>query len=223
METETMDSATYKYEFEKLKTAFRETRECYVSIANEIIGDNLMKTDFYFSAVIDQGIRLMDGMLPMLEQRNPTCAAALLRMQIDTCLRTYAAFIADDTNAFIEGYIEGRKIDEFSDDRGKVMKDWYLRKRLSEHFQSIGEDYNLASGFVHFSHNAFQMITRTHSDYKVSLFVGCDVPEDMNQFLFETGQASVQYCILHQKLLMQVAEAKARLVAEPLVVRKTVH
>ena len=210
METEIMDNATYKFKLEELATVYQETRKRYIAIAKEMIDDKLVITDFYFSAAIDQGIRLLDGMLPMLEQRNPTCAAALLRMQIDTCLRTYAAFIADDIDAFMEGYIEGRKIDEFRDDRGKAMKDWYLRKRLSEHFQSIDEDYNLASGFVHFSHNAFQMISRTHDDYRVSFFVGCDVPEDMNQFLFETGQASVQYCIFHQELLMQVAEAKKK-------------
>lgn len=206
-----MDNETYKLELLKLEDVFQETRNQYLSIAKEMIGDKLLITDFYFSAAIDQGIRLMDGMLPMLEQRNLTCAAALLRMQIDTCLRTYAAFIADDLDAFMDGYIAGEKIGKFKDDRGNKMKDWYLKKRLSEHFRNIDADYNLASGFVHFSHNAFQMITRTHDDYKISFFVGSDVPEDVNQFLYETGQTSIQYCRLHQRLLLQVVDEKKRM------------
>lgn len=162
LETEIMDNETYKLDILKLEDVFQETRNQYLSIAREMIGDKLLITDFYFSAAIDQGIRLMDGMLPMLEQRNLTCAAALLRMQIDTYLRTYAAFIADDLDAFMDGYIAGEIIDKFKDDRGNKMKDWYLKERLSEHFRNIDADYDLASGFVHFSHNAFQMIARTH-------------------------------------------------------------
>ena len=37
----------------------------------------------------------------MLKERNLTCAGVLLRMQMDNCMRTYAAFIAEDKKAIV--------------------------------------------------------------------------------------------------------------------------
>lgn len=80
----------------------QELRKQAVSIAAGIIGESLCIDDLFFCASTDRCIRLIDGFITMLQARNLTCAGVLLRMQMDNCMRTYAAFIAEDRNAAVQ-------------------------------------------------------------------------------------------------------------------------
>ena len=73
-----------------------------LSLCQGIIGRSLTKEDFYFSASANRCINLITGFVDMLKTRNLTCAGVLLRMQMDNCMRTYAAFIAEDCNAVVD-------------------------------------------------------------------------------------------------------------------------
>lgn len=97
-----------------------------------IIGRSLTKEDFYFSASANRCINLITGFIDMLKSRNLTCAGVLLRMQMDNCMRTYAAFIAEDCDAVVDCIIQGGKVSDHKDKNGKRMSDGYLK----ENFQS---------------------------------------------------------------------------------------
>lgn len=52
----------------------RMLRENGKSIAVGIIGQSLLKEDFFFCAATDRCIHLIDGFAGMLQERNLTCA-----------------------------------------------------------------------------------------------------------------------------------------------------
>ena len=80
-----------------------------------------MQEDFFFCTAADRCIRLIDGFIPMLQNRDLTCAGVLLRMQMDNCMRTYAPFIAEDRNAVVNCIIDGNPINKLKDANGKMM------------------------------------------------------------------------------------------------------
>lgn len=82
-----------------------EIRKKGKDIAAGIIGQTLLKEDLFFCASADRNMNLTDGFIEMLRTRNLTCAGALLRMQMDNCIRTYAAFIAKDKESVKEELI----------------------------------------------------------------------------------------------------------------------
>ncbi|UQT49356.1 hypothetical protein M5E87_05605 [Flavonifractor plautii] len=81
-----------------------------------------------FAALLNRSQQLTDGFIAMVKARNLTCAAALLRLQLDNCMRLYALYIAEDRKGFINSLMDGGKIDKLRDKSGQQMQDWYLKK-----------------------------------------------------------------------------------------------
>ena len=106
----------------------QELRKEAVSLATGIIGETLCTDDLFFCASVDRCIRLIDGLIPMLRDRNLTCVGVLLRIQMDNCMRTYAAFIAEDRNAVIRCILDGTPIKSLKDAKGNLkMRVFYCR------------------------------------------------------------------------------------------------
>lgn len=128
----------------------RKLRENGKSIAAGIIGQSLLKEDFFFCAATDRCMHLIDGFSSMLQERNLTCAGALLRLQLDNCMRTYAAFIAADKDAVIDCVISGSRIDKQKSKDGNLLKDVYLKNELSKLDTGFSTVYDNTSGYIHF-------------------------------------------------------------------------
>ena len=116
---EAMSNKRYHKELEIIKRHFSQLRKAYVPLAGEALSDAFTSDDLYLIPTIDRSMRLIDGFLQLMEARNLTCVGALLRLEIDTCIRSYALFIAEDPEALIQGYLEGEKVSRFKDDRGR--------------------------------------------------------------------------------------------------------
>ena len=54
----------------------QELRKEAVLLATGIIGETLCMDDLFFCASVDRCIRLIDGLIPMLRDRNLTCVSA---------------------------------------------------------------------------------------------------------------------------------------------------
>lgn len=89
-----MNNTEYYDVVEKRIERLMELRKQGISLAKGIIGESLFKEDFFFCASADRCLKLIDGFTDMLRKRNLTCVGALLRLQMDNCMRSYAAFIA---------------------------------------------------------------------------------------------------------------------------------
>ncbi len=206
-----MTNDEYFRELDLRIEALKELRSQGIQIARGIIGENLTKEDLFFCASLDRCLHLMDGFVVMLRERNLTCTGALLRLQMDNCMRTYAAFIAEDRNAVTDCLIHGTPIKHLVDENGKKMVDWYLKEELTKIEPSFGQVYDQASGYIHLSEKAFyQTVTDIDDDGKLTLQVGHQLPEKRNDPLLEGARAFTHYVILHYKMLNTVCESKER-------------
>ena len=180
-----------------------------INIAKGIIGENLTKDDLFFCASLDRCLRLIDGIIPMLKERNLTCAGALLRLQMDNCMRTYAAFIAADKEKVIDCIISGDPIKKEKDIAGLKMTDGHLKDEISKLDNRFAQVYDQASGFIHLSEKAFyQTVTEIGGDGKFAFQIGCELPEKRNNPLLECAEAFIHFVNLHYKMLDAVVKSK---------------
>lgn len=182
-----------------------------LSLCQGIIGRSLTKEDFYFSASANRCINLITGFVDMLKTRNLTCAGVLLRMQMDNCMRTYAAFIAEDCNAVVDCIIQGGKISNCKDKNGRKMSDGYLKDEISKIDPVFADVYDQASGYVHLSEKAFYQMVAPCGDNEINFYAGPNLLERHNPVLIEAAEAFIHFVKLHFKLLKAVAESKERL------------
>lgn len=207
---ETTPNERYYEELKVVSRHFEALRKAYVPLASEVLRDGLIFDDLYLLPTIDRSMRLIDGFLPLMESRNLTCVGALLRMQIDTCMRSYALFIAEDPEALVQGYLDGKKVSQFKDDQGKKMSDYCLKERLSEIFPETTPAYDNTSGYIHYSDRAFRSIARPVDDYDFGMGIGMALPEDVNMLLIEAAGAFTRFVTIHQKIIRDYSYGKSR-------------
>ncbi len=205
-----MDNATYFAELDKRITAIKELRSLCPSLATGIIGQTLFKEDLFFCASLNRCVQLSEGFVALLQQRNLTCVGAMLRLQLDNCMRTYAAFIAMDKDAVVDCVIHGKKISDQMDADGKKMTDAHLKKKMVEFNASFPNVYNQASGYIHLSDMAFYETVVGIEGQTLTWQIGQPLQERFNPLLLEAADAFIYFTKLHHKMLQAVIDSKQR-------------
>lgn len=205
-----MDNATYFKELETRISAIKELRGQCPTFAKGIIGQTLIKEDLFFCAALDRSVQLSEGFIVLLQERNLSCAGAILRLQMDNCMRTYAAFIAADKDAVINCIIHGRKISDQLDEDGKKMTDANLKKKMAVFNASFPAVYDQASGYVHFSDMAFYQTVVSINDNTIEWQIGQALQERFNPLLLEAADAFIRFTKIHYKMLQTVVDSKQR-------------
>lgn len=185
-----------------------------IELFKGIVGGSLLKEDLYFGASVSRCINLIEGFVHMLQERNLTCAGILLRMQMDNCMRTYAAFIAQDKDAVISCIINGDRISKKKDVNGKPLTDGHLKDELTKMDSRFEQVYDQASGYVHLSDKAFYQTVASCDDNTIEFYVGPGLLEKHNPVLLEAADAFIHFVRLHFKMLKVVVESKQRFDAE---------
>ena len=170
--------------------------------------------DLGFSPLLNRSLQLTDGFIAMIKARNLTCAATLLRLQLDNCMRLYALYIAEDRKAFINSLMAGEKIDKLRDKNGQQMKDWYLKKELTKLDTQFSTVYDNTSGYIHFSGKAFYQSVSAGEDNTLEFQVSHTTPEKLNPILLECVRAYTHYLEFFYLLIRGAAEAKAKFESE---------
>lgn len=205
-----MTNEEYHQEIEERIATLQSLRREAISLSQGMIGENLLQEDLFFCAAADRCIRLIDGFIPMLRNRNLTCAGVLLRMQMDNCMRTYAAFIAEDRNAVVNCIIDGNPIKKLKDVNGKMLMDWYLKNELTKMDPLFSRVYDNASGYVHLSEKAFYQTVANCENNIIGLGIGTPLPEKRNETLVEGAAAYIHFVKLQFKMLQAVVDSKQR-------------
>ena len=205
-----MNNKEYFAAIEQQISVLGELRKDGIALAAGIIGESLLKEDFLFFASADRCLNLIDGFIIMLRERNLTCAGALLRLQMDNCMRSYAAFIAQDKDAVIDCIISGEPIRKQLTKDGKKMTDFNLKKEISIIDSQFETVYNQASGYVHLSEKAFYQTVVKCEDNHIEFQVGLELPEKRNPVLIEAADVFIHFVKLHYRMLKAVAESKQR-------------
>lgn len=144
---------------------------------------NIYPMDLLAFAAIKRSLSLQQAMLSLIRDKNYFSAASLLRLQIDSCMRFYAAFLVDNPHEFATKVLEGEHIRKLKDKDGNKLTDVYLVSMLSKHHQWVENVYKETSGFIHLSKkHLFSYMEKVNTeDRSVSFVLGREdhhVPDD---------------------------------------------
>lgn len=134
-------------------------------------GVSLSHADFFVFGALRRTLAQARGFRDLIEARNFPCAAAILRLQIDTAMRVNALALVDDPDAICKAVLDGQKFNRLADRNGKRMSDAYLRQKLAEKHSWISPVYEQTSDFVHLSGRHFEVsIARTDDETRLAYF-----------------------------------------------------
>lgn len=187
-----------------------------VKVISDMIGQTLTLDDLYTSSVMNRCLHLIDGFTDLVKKRNLVCAGALLRLQLDNCLRLYAIFIAEDKEAVLMSILDGNnKLSDFKDDQGKRMSDAQLKKRIGDIDSHFVEVYDQCSGYIHRSEKAFFSMARAGDKNTIGLNIGTPLDKDYDPIIYECVFAFKHYVELQFNVLcLPIAKSKQRLDAK---------
>lgn len=129
--------------------------------------------DILAAATVKRSMSLCSGFSSLVRAQNYTCAASLLRLQLDSCLRFFSAFIVDKPHQLAHEVLQGKPINKMKDKSGMLMTDRYLVETLGKKYVWIPRVYKATSGFIHLSDkHIYTVLTPSDENGHVSLNVG---------------------------------------------------
>jgi hypothetical protein len=117
----------------------------------EAYGGAYYGMDLLAAGALNRSLAHAAGFRTLLQAKNLICAGALLRLQLDTAMRLYAAFLVAQPHDFAVAVLRGERIRDIKDRDGKKMTDAYLAQKLGEEFPWVPRVYERTSGYVHLS------------------------------------------------------------------------
>lgn len=161
---------------ERLSFLERLERELIRKAAASVGMDaDLRHGDFFMIGALRRTLAQSRGFRELIGSRNFPCAAAILRMQIDTAMRVNALRLLDDLDVACEAVLGGSRFNTLKDRDGNRCTDAYLRQKLSEDEPWVDTVYEQASDFVHLSGRHFyNSIAETDEETRTVRFVISD-------------------------------------------------
>ena len=145
------------------------------SLGNQIMlaGDKVMyPLDMIIIGIVKRCLSISTALEQLVLSWNMTCARAVLRMQLDTALRFSGFWLSDDPQGMARKVISGKQINKMRDRDGQRMTDFYLAKKLGEHFEWVPRVYKYTSSYIHFSErHLFDPIWNLNDEERIATFV----------------------------------------------------
>lgn len=138
-------------------------------------GGKMFPLDILASATIKRSLALIKGFTTLVKLHNYSCAASLLRLQLDSCLRLFAAFIVDKPHDLASNVLKGESIRNMKDRNGNRMTDRHLVNSLASKYEWLPRVYESTSGFIHLSEkHLFSVFGDAKDERAVELRVGAN-------------------------------------------------
>lgn len=205
----TLNNEEYFEQISPLLKELVELNDKAIDIARNLIGNSIYSVDLYFFGVLNRSLQLTDGFVAMMQSRNLTCGGALLRLQLDNCIRVYALNIAEDSNEAALAVLKGEKLSKFRDRNKKKLTDGYIKDQLSQYDSKFSIVYDNTSGYIHFSGKGiYQSLTSLKND-NFEIQVHHEAPEKSNVTLIECIHAYIHYTNFLYNMIEDAATAKA--------------
>ena len=163
--------------------------------------------DLYLAGTCEYSMRIVDGLIPMLQSRNYVCASQLLRAQIGVCMRTLALLACEDTDSFLETFFSNGKINKLKGRDGNRLTEGRLKDLLSQFDPSAADNYDKTSGLTHYSPAIVNVMAISTGDAEVEINFGMEPNEEINSLLLDSGTLCIHYLDLHLLLLDKIIEA----------------
>lgn len=117
----------------------------------EAFGGAMYGMDLLAAGALNRSRAHIAGFSTLIKAKNLICSGALVRLQLDTAMRFFAAFLVERPHDFAIAVLRGEKVRDLKDRSGKRMTDAYLSQRLGEEFDWVPRVYERTSGYVHLS------------------------------------------------------------------------
>jgi hypothetical protein len=137
-------------------------------------GGAFYSLDLLANAAIHRSSNLVSGFSLLLKHDNFTSAAPLVRLQLDNCLRFYAAFLVDKPHDFACAVMKGTPVKKMKSSSNEKMTDSFLVEALAKEEPWVTNVYSRASGYVHLSEKHFSgtMSLKEDEERVIQLSVG---------------------------------------------------
>ena len=202
-----MDNESYEKESAKVIRHLQALRIAERDAVIPFMNGDFTEWDLYLASSSEYVMRLIDGLIPLLELRNLVCAAQLLRAQVGVCLRTLALFVAADQNAFLDQAFADGRVDKMKDRSGRRMTDARLQEWLELFDPNVRDVYGSTSAFVHFSTGILPSMGVPEGENCVEFNFGAKPNERNNAPLLECRNAFCHYADLHLQMLRKVIDS----------------
>ncbi len=159
------DLKEYLSELLNLENEFINEAKLFLSIGEAGDKGSIHTMDLFISGIVNRAISIICGFVVLAKENNYIAAVPLIRIQLDNCLRFYAATLVDDYDAFFLKYLDGEHIGSLKDIKGKRMTDTYLAKQLDKNVKpGILKLYKNSSGHIHLSNEHSFLQTKIVSE-----------------------------------------------------------
>jgi hypothetical protein len=138
-------------------------------------GGKIFGLDLLAQAAFKRSMSLCAGFACLVRSKNYLSAVTLVRMQLDTCLRFFGAFIVDHPHDFADRILKGVPVRKMRDRSGNLMTDRYLVETLGKKYEWMPRVYEATSGFVHLSERHMFAIWEPSQEGGFGVVIG---PED---------------------------------------------
>ena len=129
--------------------------------------------DILACATVKRSMAQCSGFALLIRGQNYICAASLLRLQLDSFMRFFAAFIVEKPHDLAQEVLRGTPIRKLKDQNGKFMTDRHLVDTLGKKYEWMPRVYDATSGFIHLSDkHIFSVFQDWEGNGKLSLTVG---------------------------------------------------
>jgi hypothetical protein len=144
-------------------------------------------TDIFVLGALNRILSVSSGFRKLILDRNFTCSASLLRLQIDTASRLNALRMVADREALVSAVLAGDRFDKQKDTKGNLLSDGYLIAELAKYYPWVSAVYKETSGFIHLSERHFysSIATSDSKERSVKVSVGVNEPKYSDEFYFE--------------------------------------
>lgn len=166
---------------------------------------DMQLSDMFLLGAVKRSLALGLGFRQMIEARNFTCAAPILRLQLDTALRVSALALVDDVEDFARAVVDGRLLNKLKTRDGETLTDKLLVRKLNASFSWVEQVYEESSSFVHLSGKAiFTSVAKLDEHAKtVYLQISATDPlRDGEKKYFEAADAFIKAIDLTKFLIL---------------------
>lgn len=202
-----MDNEQYSQFIEENRIKLIEFRNKF-SLSMMFIQNTEFNKAIYYLSLSNKVTELIDGYILMLEDKNLTCLAILLRVQLDNCMRVLAGSIVEDKESYFLNFRDPKiRLNKMKDVNGKKLTDSNLRKYLNAYDDSFGKTYALTSEFVHFSGSSLELILQI-KDNEINLDIGNKYNEKPFKVICEYTEGFLYFLDLHYQLVLEIYNQK---------------
>jgi hypothetical protein len=151
--SEEQEETKFDQELESRLEALSQRDAAIIAAGKQVLVHEIFLCDLVVTAVLNRALHLLTGFIVLVRHENWTCAAPLLRLQIDNSCRLFAGSQVGNFDRFTSDVLSGKRIDRMKDIKGNRLTDAHLVEELAKFAEApwLPSVYERTSGHIHLS------------------------------------------------------------------------